>query len=86
MRDAVLGGSVTQSNAIPILVIVGPAETHFAGLDELSLEHFALLPRLVEQHFDVVDDVVVPLHEFFLTLALSSSHDVRLEMVHYGIL
>lgn len=86
LGDAVLGGSVTQSNAVPVLVVVGPAETHFVGLDQLSLEHLALLPRLVQQHLDVVNNLIILFSEFFLTLALPFSHDVRLKMVHDCIL
>lgn len=46
LRDAVLGGPVAEGDAVPVLV-VGPAEAQFAGFDEFSPEHLALLPRLV---------------------------------------
>lgn len=85
LGDAVFGGSVAESDAVPVLV-VGSAEAHFVGLDELPPQHFAIFFGLIQQHFDVVNNLVVFLLEESLSLTLAFGYNVWLEMIHDGIL
>lgn len=61
------------------------AYAHFVGLDELPPQHFALFFGLIQQYFDVVNNLVVFLPEESLALALALCYNMRFEMIHYSI-